>query len=76
MICESPGDGVMYVHALRSKQVDVNMDNFANFFPWGYPSRDTLSTLWDAQKGHVLGLECDNMLDKIGNPYPPVKEAA
>ena len=53
VMCHSPGDITMYLSLLRQEQEDgeeINMTNFVNLFPWGFPTQDTLSTLWDAQK--------------------------
>jgi hypothetical protein len=73
-ISGSPGDSVMYVHALRYFQhkhgaKEVTVSEMANAFPMGFLAEQTLSELWDAQKGYNIGLPCDNMLDKIGDIY-------
>lgn len=66
-----PGTVVMYCALLRYVQLKRNlpligMDEFAFIFPVGYPNEQVLGILWDSQKGHVLGGDFDNLLDKIG----------
>lgn len=53
ILCKSPSESSMYLSLLRQEQEDGNpatLENFVNIFPWGFPTQDTLSTLWDAQK--------------------------
>lgn len=60
----SPGDAVMYVHALakyqhKMKLAQLDMQALSVAFPIGYPERDSLEKLWDMQKLYSGG----NMLD-------------
>lgn len=66
-LCNSPGTGVMWVHALKrleiknGKQVDI--EALSHAFPVGFPTDAALSTLWNAQKG--IGGAVDNYLDTV-----------
>lgn len=51
----NPGNLSMYVMAiqlymLRNKIEEFGWDDFVNLFPNGFPSQETLSQAWDAQK--------------------------
>jgi hypothetical protein len=67
-ITKSPGAAIMFVYAIRYKQLatetgHVNMDKFAEFFPFGYPDENDQEELWSFQKTK----DGKNMLDLI-NP--------
>lgn len=71
----TPGVLVMYLcaikYALRKKSPGepgfdtLSMPELAELFPHGFVNRGELERLWDAQKGHVHGLDCDNLLDYL-----------
>lgn len=64
MLCPSPGDIVMYLSLLRQEQLEgktATMENFCYLFPFGFPNRDELGVIWDAQK--VKGASLGNGLD-------------
>lgn len=57
-LCESPGDITMWCYALNAltpKDAVVNTDVLAHLFPNGFPSRQQLDDLWEAQKVAGLG---------------------
>lgn len=68
-LCESAGDGVMYIWYLQyqCKKRNINFisfDIFSEIFAWGFPSKDTLNRLWSSQKVHRKNLDfSDNLLD-------------
>ena len=64
-LCQSPGNIVMYLCALRSRETKVDMSVLTNYFPMGFPDEASLSEMWDAQKGHVNGEKVDNCLDHV-----------
>lgn len=67
----SPGMAVMYCHYLAyyCKKNNISHLNFTDFcmnvFPWGFPSEEDLSKLWDEQKVHrdIDQPGTDNLLD-------------
>lgn len=70
VLTESPGEAVMYLSALKyrygASQVTVN--NMAFVFALGFPSKESLHKMWDAQKiSGVYGMNAgtDNLLDLI-----------
>ncbi len=66
-MCQSPGDCVLWAHALKTlgnKVGRVDMQELTNAFPMGFPSESERRSCWDSQKGYNLGLEkVDNYLD-------------
>jgi len=60
VICNSPGEIVMYLYVLRAKGVEYNMGRLAVLFPNGFPVDSALSECWDRQK--IGGA---NMLDLL-----------
>ena len=38
ILCQSPGEIVMYLVAIRSKTKSFNMEDLSNIFPMGFPS--------------------------------------
>lgn len=67
-LCDSPGKGVMWVHALKRLEQKtptgkVTMETLAHAFPVGFPTDAALQKLWDEQKG--LGDAVDNYLDMV-----------
>lgn len=69
MMADRPGFAVLWAYSLSRGRAKVNgqaitLDNWAvSLHPWGVPNNEGAAAIWDAQKGHVLGLECDNSLD-------------
>ena len=61
LMCETPGAIVMYLSAFRAKGIPVTMSEIVNQFPMGFPSKESLSQMWDKQKGETV----DNELDAI-----------
>jgi hypothetical protein len=49
-LCQSPGDSTMYLSFLRNEGTHMSMEQFAELLPNGYPTRDEMEILWDAQK--------------------------
>jgi hypothetical protein len=53
-LCDRAGTVVFYLSYLRLVQQEtgrpINMTEFAQIFPMGYPNEETLSLLWSAQK--------------------------
>lgn len=74
-LCQSPGNVVMYLCALRSKEKRVDMAVLTNYFPMGFPNENSLGDLWDAQKGYVNGEKCDNCLDTLRFDQPQQQAA-
>jgi hypothetical protein len=70
-ICESLGDCIMYIwyiqYQCKKRNINtVTFDVFSDMFSWGFPSKETLSKLWDSQKierFNSLSLGSDNLLD-------------
>jgi hypothetical protein len=60
-MCTSPGEAVMYTHALKSLGQPVNMGSLCETFPMGFLTKESLRTMWSEQKCSVPG--CDNTLD-------------
>jgi hypothetical protein len=53
MFCDSPGCLIIFAHALRSWQLrngDATISDLRPLFPNGFPTRETLSEAWNAQK--------------------------
>lgn len=69
----SPGNIVMYVHALRRYQQlhgdkQLALEDVARAFPTGFPDETTLQGLWDAQKRSAEEIGTgwgDNYLDTV-----------
>lgn len=60
MMLHSPGEAVMYVHALASLGVSISFDQLVDTFPFGFVAPTELERLWTSQKGNYpLG----NLLD-------------
>lgn len=70
-LSDSPGVAVMYVvvmkyYAVKKGLSSVDMTEFSYMMPRGYPSRESLHSLWDEQKGCIHGLKgVDNILDTL-----------
>ena len=62
-LTKNPGSAVMYLYAMRSRGTTLNMDTIANNFPMGFLTEETLSKMWDKQKGYVNDVKVDNCLD-------------
>ena len=67
VICNSPGDAVMWAHVLRKMQRDtlmeVSLETITSYFPYGLPTTEARAVMWEAQKG--LGGAPDNYLDLV-----------
>jgi hypothetical protein len=69
-LCQSPGEAVMWAHGLRAQQIkknlpEIDMGVLSEIFPFGFPTREGLNSVWDNQKGHFLGVPVDNLLDVV-----------
>ena len=69
-LSENPGTVVMYLNVLKyasltSKDEVLGMDHLARLFPCGFPSEESLQSIWEAQKGYNLDRKFDNLLDAI-----------
>lgn len=64
-LCQSPGNVVMYLCALRTKAQKVDMSVLTNYFPMGFPNEESMGRLWDLQKGYVNDEKVDNCLDHV-----------
>lgn len=74
LVCDTPGEAVMYSNYLAYKAKDLNLDEITvkdlcdKIIPFGAFTKDTLNEYWDKQKveidGSVRG--SDNLLDYIG----------
>lgn len=68
-VVTNPGDCVLYVAALKALSekhggAEITMAILAAGFPIGFPSRETLSQIWDGQKRHPHpSWGMDNWLD-------------
>lgn len=62
-LCGTPGEIVMYLYYLKSIYIEreISMHELAKVFPYGFPTREEIEKLWDAQKVPEL----DNLLDHI-----------
>lgn len=62
LLLDNPGIAVMYLYYLKCRAGTrmLDMAEFTNIFPMGYPSKEDLAVVWDAQK--VKG---GNLLDKL-----------
>lgn len=63
-LCHSPGELVMYLYYLRSKNSNgeiITMQTVTMLFLMGFPTPKALEELWDAQKIPEL----DNLLDHL-----------
>lgn len=69
VLSDRVGVVVLWAYALSKGRQKVNgqaitLDHWARqMHPNGPPTKDAITRIWDAQKGHVLGLKCDNYLD-------------
>lgn len=71
IICQTPGEAVMYVYYLlyKAKQLGVKEIDFEtlgkSIFPWGFFSEETLNLFWDEQKIKKKNTDpgTDNLLD-------------
>ena len=50
ILTANPGKAIMYLTAIKSKQVDLTMATLAYTFPDGFLSNEDLDALWVAQK--------------------------
>ena len=74
-LLESPGEAVMYAHYMAykakkhgKKDIDLNF-LCMDIFPWGFPTKEDLSEVWDGQKIYRIEelnglIEGDNLLDR------------
>jgi hypothetical protein len=60
ILCQSPGEIVMYLVAIRSKTKSFNMEDLSNIFPMGFPSHIYLGKMWDKQK-----IKTGNFVDTV-----------
>lgn len=44
----------------------IDIMDFSTKFRRGFPEPEEFEKAWDNQKGHIHGLECDNILDAYG----------
>lgn len=61
ILTHNPGKAIMYLTAIKSKQVDLTMATLAYTFPDGFLSNEDLDALWDAQKMEGGG----NLIDTL-----------
>jgi len=73
IVSRGPGAVILYLHAVHQKQLrlkemgedrDVEITDFCEMFPMGFPDEETMTRAWDAQKDlrpDVRGP--DNLLD-------------
>lgn len=73
-LVESPADIMLYLHAIYDDarkrgalNVEYTLDKFCELFPMGFPTRDSMSTLWDAQKCERKPGTSDNLIDDVTN---------
>ena len=70
-IVDTPGEAVMWVHALRSWQMRNAGQRLTlevlctKLFPFGFPTKDALQKAWEAQK-----TTAGNLLDYCGSTAP------
>ena len=69
---QTPGEAVMMAVMLKRlyelqdpKPERLTAIHIENFLSGGTLNQDFCGKLWDKQKGYALGLECDNLLDRI-----------
>jgi hypothetical protein len=62
----NPGNLVMWAYTLHkmNKGEVLNINDFANTFPFGVPSEEGFSAVWDSQKDSVNG---GNLIDDVKN---------
>jgi hypothetical protein len=72
---DNPATIVMYLHAiyqeqLRSDSLDMrfSIEEFCELFPNGYPTKETLSVAWDAQKYDPKERPSGQPDNRIDNP--------
>ena len=69
VVSERVGTAIMYLWYLqywcfKNNVRELTLDIFCQkVFPYGFPSNDTIETIWDAQKVKRDGMESDNLLD-------------
>jgi hypothetical protein len=75
-LMSSPGDAVMWAYTLTRmfdrKGSLITMSDLATAFPWGFPTDDAKSRIWDDQKGYTHGIKCDNILDSYSAVWEPL----
>jgi len=59
-VVNTPGDAVMFLYYLKSKNIRITIAEMANIFPMGFPTEAERMRLWDLQKYNGV-----NMLDMI-----------
>lgn len=65
-----PGEAVMWAYTMNRMYLRkgslsmLTIGDLSNAFPWGFPDENERHRLWDAQKGHEHGENCDNMVDQ------------
>lgn len=62
VLCNSPGEIVMYLYVLRNADTHHSMVSIADMFKDGFPTQEALSESWEAQKKSGC-----NMLDFVTN---------
>lgn len=67
-LCDSPGSCVMYLYALKGKQLKdgktVDMSELSFTFPIGFYDKEHLNKMWDKQKiKRETSFSTDNFLD-------------
>ena len=66
ILANSPGSIVMYLVVLRSIDNSFNLTKLAETFPHGFPTEESLSKMWDAQKSRTgFGGNCVDAIDPI-----------
>ena len=63
-----PGDAVMWAVTFKKMMIDQKLEmvkctEWSHLFPYGLPSENALMVCWDNQKGHVHGIDADNLMD-------------
>jgi hypothetical protein len=74
----NPGQIVMWAFALNRLhwrlRRRITMSDLADAFPIGFPSNEACNKMWNAQKGHLVGLRIDNRLNLDATWAEPAAE--
>lgn len=66
-MCKTPGIAVLWAYTLKKMHQKhdkmLTTTELSYSFPLGFPTEDAMHEIWEGQKGHAHGLECDNILD-------------
>lgn len=68
-LCQSVGDVVLWAYTLNrmfaKKKSIITISDLCQYFPMGFPTKEEMDKIWNAQKGYNNNVKVDNIIDQM-----------